>query len=80
MLPLLMESDYVPDGWLGAMVGMKLYVDLSHPGYEKKFPEIERKVKTIISSTRESDSDAISPGKSKHNYYRDYPVLTIFSQ
>ena len=31
VIPLKMESKYEPDGWLGAMLGNKLYFDCTQP-------------------------------------------------
>ena len=29
IIPLLLQQGYVPDGWLGALVGTRIYVDLT---------------------------------------------------
>jgi len=40
IVPLLLEKNYEPDGWLGALLGMKLYVDISEYNIDEKFPDI----------------------------------------
>ncbi|XP_039255053.2 uncharacterized protein LOC120331936 isoform X1 [Styela clava] len=52
VLPLLLQSEYVADGWLGAMVGTKLYVDLSGGFHEKKFAEVAQQISGIVSSSK----------------------------
>ncbi|CAK8677564.1 unnamed protein product [Clavelina lepadiformis] len=50
IIPLLLESGYNPDGWLGALLGTKLYVDLSNE-YDclGKFPDVIKMIQTQIS-------------------------------
>jgi len=31
IIPLVLEPGYVPDGWLGILIGAKLFFDLSRP-------------------------------------------------
>ena len=31
IIPLVLEPGYVPDGWLGILIGTKLFFDLSQP-------------------------------------------------
>lgn len=31
IIPLVLEPGYVPDGWLGILIGTKLFFDLSRP-------------------------------------------------
>ncbi|XP_076812758.1 uncharacterized protein LOC143459466 isoform X2 [Clavelina lepadiformis] len=50
VIPLLLQSQYKPDGWLGAVLGMKLYVDLSNEDEcEGKFPEVLTRIQTQLS-------------------------------
>ena len=54
-IPLLLQTRYVADGWLGAMVGNKLYFDFSS---SEKFQEsLEGLVKEI------GDRGRVNPGK-----------------
>ncbi|KAK7484537.1 hypothetical protein BaRGS_00024169 [Batillaria attramentaria] len=45
IIPLLMESGYTPNGWLGILLGSKLYFDFSgrYP-FDKKFEELVREL------------------------------------
>ncbi|XP_076801433.1 uncharacterized protein LOC143445919 isoform X1 [Clavelina lepadiformis] len=41
ILPLLLQHNYKPDGWLGALLGMKLYLDISQEGsLDKKYDKL----------------------------------------
>jgi len=40
IVPLLLEKYYEPDGWLGALLGMKLYVEISDENVDDKFTDI----------------------------------------
>nr|CAB3262761.1 uncharacterized protein LOC100182841 [Phallusia mammillata] len=51
IVPLLLEPKYKPNGWLGALLGMQLYVDISHEDWmEKKFPNVLQKINAKIGS------------------------------
>ena len=46
IVPLLMERGYKPDGWLGALLGMQLYADLSSENaFETKINDVLRMIK-----------------------------------
>ncbi|XP_070553263.1 uncharacterized protein [Ptychodera flava] len=54
-IPLRVEKGYSPDGWLGIMVGTKLYFDLSSDEqFEKNFPGLVREI-----SNREEPMDGV---------------------
>ena len=61
-MPLLVEKNYKPDGWLGALVGMQLYVDVSSsPSIDSKFPEI---LKQVGSHIKTQQQQLVKPSKS----------------
>ncbi|XP_070554353.1 uncharacterized protein [Ptychodera flava] len=44
-IPIRVQSNYTPDGWLGIMVGAKLYFDFSTEDYfEKHFPNLVKEL------------------------------------
>ena len=45
VIPLLLQADYVPDGWLGLLVGAKLHFDLSSK--EKISSQLPRLIKEL---------------------------------
>jgi len=47
VIPLLLEKDYQPDGWLGAIVGAKFYFDFTNNLlYKNKFKALEKELGT----------------------------------
>ena len=59
IVPLLMERDYKPDGWLGALLGMQLYADLSsEDALETKMNDVLRMIKVKV-----ADENAETAGK-----------------
>ncbi|CAK8677563.1 uncharacterized protein LOC143447268 [Clavelina lepadiformis] len=53
IIPLLLEPGYEPDGWLGALVGTQLYVDLSlKHSFEAKFPDVLKMIRTKMLKQR----------------------------
>ncbi|XP_076822897.1 uncharacterized protein LOC143469184 isoform X2 [Clavelina lepadiformis] len=49
IIPLLLEPGYDPKGWLGALLGMTLYIDLSNDDdCEEKFHDVEERIMTEI--------------------------------
>mmetsp|Transcript_26595 Transcript_26595/g.63231 ORF Transcript_26595/g.63231 Transcript_26595/m.63231 type:complete len:226 (-) Transcript_26595:2102-2779(-) len=47
IIPLLLDKDYRPDGWLGAMLGMKLWFDFSEAA--PSTVEFERSIEGLVS-------------------------------
>lgn len=40
-IPLKMQEKYYPDGWLGILIGAKLYIEFSRKySYSEKFQEL----------------------------------------
>jgi len=50
IIPLVLEPGYVPDGWLGILIGTKLFFDLSRPATFDV--ELERVIQEIGSRGR----------------------------
>ncbi|XP_038051199.1 uncharacterized protein LOC119724289 isoform X3 [Patiria miniata] len=45
IIPLRLQLDYDPDGWLGIMIGAKLYVDMSRPdNLEEDFSKLKQQL------------------------------------
>jgi len=75
IVPLLVEKNYKPDGWLGALVGMQLYVDVSSsPSIDSKFPEILKQVGSHIKTQQQqlvkptTDMGAVPRGRDSTRY------------
>jgi len=50
IIPLVLEPGYVPDGWLGILIGTKLFFDLSRPATFDA--ELERLIQELGSRGR----------------------------
>ena len=55
MIPLRMEHDYKPDGWLGILVGTKLFYDFS--GKYDFRDKLDQLLKEITSITRKANNE-----------------------
>lgn len=60
MIPLLLEADYSPNGWLGIMMGTRLYYDFSQVQdgalFSQRMNELFREVDSVLGSSRSGDS------------------------
>ncbi|KAH9492545.1 hypothetical protein Btru_025773 [Bulinus truncatus] len=66
IIPLMMQKNYKPDGWLGLILGSKLYYDFSgkYPDFNKPMTGL---LKALISSVSSDDVDSeplITPSQS----------------
>jgi len=62
MIPLKMERDYEPDGWLGLIFGTKLFFEFSGK-YEfvSKMSELTKEIKKTLNRGKVDETDAIKP-------------------
>ena len=84
MIPLRMEHDYKPDGWLGILVGTKLFYDFS--GKYDFRDKLDQLLKEITSIKRKANNEIKLGGVPKRlepvsmlHYYHKYiitPPLT----
>ncbi|XP_070550084.1 uncharacterized protein [Ptychodera flava] len=75
VVPLLMESYYKPDGWLGMLMGVKLYIDFSgsyqyDDQVKKLIKELGERGKKVVSMTEET-----SPVTKKFTTVGSVPML-----
>ena len=69
LIPIIIEANYKPDGWLGIIVSGKMYVDFGRiafgSAYQKLKNEIsERRYESFsrsLSRTRDKDQNSVSP-------------------
>lgn len=59
VVPLRLQTDYNPDGWLGALVGNKLYFDFSQPSkyddsMRRLIKQLERYKKAAFGKTKDN--------------------------
>ncbi|UJR19088.1 hypothetical protein I4U23_022219 [Adineta vaga] len=53
MIPIIVEKDYKPDGWLGFMVGSKIYIDFAG----KEDEEFDEAYKLLIAEIKRQEAD-----------------------
>ncbi|CAH1788063.1 unnamed protein product [Owenia fusiformis] len=68
ILFLKMQRDYKPDGWLGAMLGDKLFIDFSG-----KYP-FEDKIKELVAYIKKTGMDSLMPVENEKNKLKGKPV------
>jgi len=66
IVPFVLQPGYVPDGWLGILVGTRLYFDLSDPGCLDE--PLTRAVRELGSRGRMRESRATSCQNSLTDY------------
>jgi len=66
IIPLVLEPGYVPDGWLGILIGTKLFFDLSRPATFDV--ELDRLIQEIGSRGRlRSSADPAASKMTQHS-------------
>lgn len=59
-LPLIMSKNYKPDGWLGFMLGSKLYYDFSGKyDIQEKFDELMRAIENKVKPSKSQKSSKV---------------------
>ena len=53
IIPLMVEKDYKPDGWLGFMAGSKLYIDFA----DKEDEEFDQAYELLIAELKKNESE-----------------------
>ncbi|KAL4613337.1 hypothetical protein GN956_G22622 [Arapaima gigas] len=54
IIPLMMEQNYKPDGWLGALLGAKLWIDFSkHCNFEESIKQLIRDINSCTPMLKE---------------------------
>jgi len=67
IIPLLLETDYEPDGWLGLLVLPKLYFDFSVPEeFENSWRGLYAKLNVVM-----SNADIRDTGLYVYLFYRE---------
>ncbi|XP_039627314.1 uncharacterized protein LOC120540543 [Polypterus senegalus] len=52
IIPLMMDKNYKPDGWLGAILGSKLYIDFGkHANFEDSFHRLKKELGNHVPSS-----------------------------
>lgn len=68
MIPLMVEKDYKPDGWLGFMAGSKLYIDFADKedeefdkAYELLIAELKKNEPEVSATDEQEKAESASP-------------------
>eukprot|EP01079_Euglenida_sp_SAG-EU17-18_P003245 gene3245-3759_t len=60
-IPLMMQDNWGPNGWLGFMLGAKLWYRLSHEKMNSNYPEIIKAVRKAIGAGASSTAPVAAP-------------------
>ena len=60
-IPLKMQRGYTPDGWLGALLGARLFVEFSHKHpFEESIEDLKKRIRAFHTDSYEPET-ALSP-------------------
>ena len=45
IVPIKMKKDYVPDGWLGFILGTRMYIDFGTYDFDKAIQSLENEIR-----------------------------------
>ena len=70
VIPLIMQQNYKPDGWLGLILGSKIYVDFNKYSYDECLKRVKHELKNIfeISELSLPNKHGLSEDKSIENW------------
>ena len=57
-IPLLMQKGYKPDGWLGIIVGSKIFIDFTKLEFSSAVNELNRNLNLVLKTTSVTSSNA----------------------
>jgi hypothetical protein len=46
-VPILLQSKYKPDGWLGMLLGTRLYIDFTKNDFESNYKKLVKEIEGI---------------------------------
>jgi len=75
IVPLLLEKNYTPDGWLGALLGLSLYVDISASySIDTKYHEITKQIDSYkpVTSKDTNSNFALPPPSFEDSFNAAY--------
>ena len=47
IVPILLQSKYKPDGWLGILLGTKLYIDFTKSDFESNYKKLVKEIEAV---------------------------------
>lgn len=60
LVPMLMQADYNPGGWLGLIKGAKLHVDFVQLPFDQAFNLLIREIETVRRNLTEANDDCMN--------------------
>jgi len=60
-IPMLMEKGYRPDGWLGIILGSKIFVDFTKLDFTLAMKELNRNLDLILNNTTQQNASKPPP-------------------
>lgn len=71
-VPLIMESDYMPDGWLGIILGARIYINFKKYSFKEAADRLLREINSVASicntvKVNVSQTQSVIPNKLDHD-------------
>ena len=48
IIPIILEKEYIPDGWLGVILGSKIFIDFTKYSFEECFKRLYREINYLV--------------------------------
>ncbi|RNA07786.1 hypothetical protein BpHYR1_034465, partial [Brachionus plicatilis] len=66
-IPLILQKGYRPNGWLGIILGTKIFIDFSKYDFEKALFEVNRNLSLIKSSLNKAEIETVKSDQTESN-------------
>ena len=76
-IPLLMQKGYKPDGWLGIIVGSKIFIDFTKLEFSSALNELNRNLNLVLKTSSVNSSNATDSSNANQQTHEDSQQSTI---
>lgn len=89
IVPLIMQKNYVPDGWLGLILGAKIFINFSKYEFDECMRKLRNEIKNLVwpSTTTTTQTQSIqvnnttsNTSNNQDNYARKSLTLSMINQ
>lgn len=60
-IPLIMQANYKPDGWLGMLLGTKIFVDFTKYAYDDAFHRLKKELAQVFNTPKQEMAKMLAP-------------------
>ena len=75
IIPLILQKNYMPDGWLGIILGAKIFINFSKYDFDECMRKLKVEIKNVVASTTTTSSANNNNIKPEDSIKQNVPSL-----